>query len=116
MRSKLALIVLLLVLGGCADFQAKPTTPAKQPYQRFVPVPRQPENLQGVPWSGALALDTKTGQLCQTYPHEFDTSASPPSSPPPKTAEEFLKKYSEDSERGWHEVPLCKQLYDTSPD
>ena len=30
-------------------------------------MPRQPENLNGVPWSGAFALDTKTGQLCRTY-------------------------------------------------
>jgi len=36
-------------------------------YQRFIPMPRQPENVTGVPWSGAFALDTKTGQLCRTY-------------------------------------------------
>jgi hypothetical protein len=40
-------------------------------YQRFIPVPRQPENVTGVPWSGAFALDTKTGQLCRTYDGEF---------------------------------------------
>ena len=39
----------------------------KQPYQRFIPVPRQPNDVTGLPWSGAFALDTKTGQLCWTY-------------------------------------------------
>lgn len=116
MLPKLTLVaLLLLVLNGCSDFQAKSPQPTKQPYQRFVPVPRQPENLQGVPWSGALALDTKTGQLCQTYPQTSDTTTSS-SSLPPETAEEYLKQLSKDSERGWHAVPLCKQLYDTIPD
>ena len=36
-------------------------------YQRFIPMPRQPESLNGVPWSGVFALDTKTGSLCRTY-------------------------------------------------
>jgi hypothetical protein len=105
----------LLALSGCADFQTKSAQAAKQPYQRFVPVPRQPENLQGVPWSGALALDTKTGQLCQTYP-ESTAPASSPSSPPPKTAEEFLNKYESQQTLGWHEIPLCKHLYESVPD
>jgi len=41
-------------------------------YQRFVPMPRQPEDLTGVPGSGAFALDTKTGQLCRTYDGGLD--------------------------------------------
>jgi hypothetical protein len=44
---------------------------AKQPtvaveYQRFVPI--NEHTMLGVPWTGAFALDTKTGQLCQTFP------------------------------------------------
>ncbi|HWW16052.1 MAG TPA: hypothetical protein VN310_15430 [Candidatus Dormibacteraeota bacterium] len=111
-----------LVLSGCDNFQAKPVRPMKQPYQRFIPVPPQPENLQGVPWSGALALDTKTGQLCQTYPHEFvpsNNSPSPlPSSPPAKTAEELIQKYNAESQQalGWHDIPLCKHLFESLPD
>jgi hypothetical protein len=33
-------------------------------HQRFVPLPRQPEDLKGQTWQGTYALDTKTGQLC----------------------------------------------------
>jgi hypothetical protein len=50
-------------LCGCG----KPTIP----YQRFVPLLHQPENLKGEGWQGTYALDTKTGQLCVT----FDPSA-----------------------------------------
>ena len=59
-----------LLLASC-DSTQPPSPIARQavpiPYQRFIPVPRQPENVQGIPWSGAFALDTKTGQLCFTY-------------------------------------------------
>ncbi len=40
--------------------------PPRSDYQRFVPVPREGAPA-GMPWSGAFALDTKTGQLCWTY-------------------------------------------------
>jgi hypothetical protein len=52
-----------------AAAQPSPSTGA---YQRFIPMPRQPENVTGVPWSGAFALDTKTGQLCRTYDGGLD--------------------------------------------
>jgi hypothetical protein len=72
MRFVPVLVVCLLLLA--CDQKPTPvaaapsaTTPAAVPYQRFVPVPRQPDNVQGVPWSGAFALDTKTGNLCFTY-------------------------------------------------
>jgi hypothetical protein len=57
--------------NGCDE--SKPAVPPQKPiaYQRFVPMQRQPENLQGVPWSGAFALDTRTGQLCLTYDGDF---------------------------------------------
>jgi uncharacterized lipoprotein YajG len=61
----LALVVSILILSSCA--QQPPPQIVKQPYQRFVPVPRQPADLMGLPWSGAFALDTKSGQLCWTY-------------------------------------------------
>lgn len=118
MPMKLLMVAALpLVLNGCGDFQAKSAQPRKQSYQRFIPVPRQPENLEGVPWSGALALDTKTGQLCQTYP-ESTVSGNSLSSPPPKTADEYLQQYSAESQQtlGWHEIPLCKHLYESVRD
>lgn len=43
----------------------------KKPSARFVPITWGPANLTGVPWSGAFALDTKTGQLCKTYSWEI---------------------------------------------
>lgn len=62
--------VLLFALSGCGRQAPQPTVP-KQPYQRFVPIsvpiPKQPTNPTGLPWAGAFALDTKTGQLCYTY-------------------------------------------------
>jgi hypothetical protein len=76
----LALLMLSLLIG---------CTLQKTPYQRFVPMPRQPENVQGVPWFGAFALDTKTGQLCLTGAGDFG---------------EDLK------------FPSCFRLYKTDPD
>jgi len=68
---RLALVsALFLPLAAC-DQKPAPSSPvpiqSPVPYQRFIPMPRQPENVQGVPWSGAFALDTRTGQLCLTY-------------------------------------------------
>jgi hypothetical protein len=67
---------LIISVVGCEHAPVPPTPsivpPRPNPYQRFIPMPRQPENLGGVPWSGAFALDTKTGQICFTYPGEFD--------------------------------------------
>jgi len=109
------LIGLAVVLVSC---EQRPSSPEPKPaaqqrsepasgYQRFVPLPRQPENLRGVPWSGAFALDTQTGQLCRTYQGDLaepwrslplcvDLSKGngmhPASTgPQPKNAEEYLK-------------------------
>jgi hypothetical protein len=63
---------LCLCLQGCPEIDGTKTQPqtVKQPYQRFIPIHREPGNLTGVPWSGAFALDTKTGMLCRTYATE----------------------------------------------
>jgi hypothetical protein len=61
----LSLIVLLQDSSGCNNPPA--ATPAPQGhYQRFIPVNNPPAGMQGVPWTGYFALDTKTGLLCLT--------------------------------------------------
>lgn len=76
MSTKVVLFLLPLAFGLCGCNQGQTAKPQNAspsavtttvPYQRFVPVPRQPGNLTGVPRSGAFALDTMTGQLCRTY-------------------------------------------------
>ena len=58
-------------LCGCG----KTTTP----YQRFLPLSRQPESLKGDAWQGTYALDTKTGQLCVTFdPSAFSSVSAIP--------------------------------------
>jgi hypothetical protein len=63
-------LALLLALSGCGQQTPQRAIP-RQSYQRFVPIsvsiPREPSNPTGLPWAGAFALDTKTGQLCWTY-------------------------------------------------
>jgi hypothetical protein len=61
----LALTLLLQQANGC-DETPKAKTTAHVPYQRFVPIPAQGFFMNGVPWSGYFALDTKTGNLCLT--------------------------------------------------
>jgi len=68
-----------LVLTGC-NYVGQ-NNPSRPRYQRFVPVPREgaPAN---IPWSGAFALDTMTGQLCWTYkPITSDNNAQLPTLP-----------------------------------
>ena len=92
MKSHRAVPVLLLSVffTGCAPTpNDKPAPIVKSPYQRFVPIHREPQNVTGVPWSGAFALDTKTGQLCETY--EIDSAA-------------------------WAGLPKCIDLYKQFPD
>jgi hypothetical protein len=66
-------ILLLVAMSGCDAAKqsvVKADTPVKaqEAYvQRFVPLGGSVNTL-GVPWSGAVALDTKTGQLCSTLP------------------------------------------------
>jgi hypothetical protein len=70
--------IIILISGAAIRAQSPPlrpgaqTAPSTGAYQRFIPMPRQPENLTAVPWSGAFALDTKTGQLCRTYDGAVD--------------------------------------------
>jgi hypothetical protein len=63
---KYSLAAAMIVLVGCN----KPT-----PYQRFVLVPN-PTGIQAAIPAGALALDTKTGQVCYTIGGPY-TSGSP---------------------------------------
>ncbi len=82
--------LILFCLSGCEQQTGQTAPqPVKPAYQRFVPIHREPATLTGVPWSGAFALDTKTGQLCQTY-------------------------VSSNAE--WDAVPLCFDLYKRFPD
>jgi hypothetical protein len=91
------MVLMSLPLSSCGQQESAghpvvaKTVPSEQPqpYQRFIPVPRQPENLTGTPWSGAFALDTKTGQLCFTY----NTNV-----------------------KGWDGLPQCLQLLKDYPD
>jgi len=92
MRTILAFTFLILLQANGCD-ESKPSAPEprhQEHYQRFVPVPREPANAVGLPWSGFFALDTKTGQLCRTY----ET---------PKSTD-------------WDGIVLCKQLFDQYPD
>jgi len=71
-----ALVIVALLLNSCEQKVPPPTVSTTSathpvPYQRFVPSSRLPENVTGVPWSGAFALDTKTGKLCLTYEGDF---------------------------------------------
>jgi hypothetical protein len=67
---KLFGVTFFVLLSGCSHHRAQAVA-TKQPYQRFVPIsvpiPKEPANPTGLPWAGAFALDTKTGQLCYTY-------------------------------------------------
>lgn len=84
-------LVACLSLASCDQIRsAVDPQPRSVAYQRFVPVPRQPETLTNVPWSGAFALDTKTGQLCLTY--------------------------RSDVKEPWQSLPECVVLLKTYPD
>ncbi len=96
------LMALFLPLGGCA-FQDRPTAPASQPgkrtalalgYQRFVPMAQH----AGGPAVLDFALDTKTGQLCRTWPWEVTDTK------PGSRAE------------GLNNLPECFTLYTQYPD
>lgn len=74
-----ALFFVLLVFigeGGCSSERPKrATTPAPavaRPYQRFVPIAHGQGFLSFPYW----AFDTKTGQLCKTWPWESNDAAS----------------------------------------
>lgn len=94
--SSIKLLAICILLLGCpaCDLQQQPQHPPKPAYQqRFVPVHREPSNLTGLPWSGAFALDTKTGQLCWTY--------------------EIVNNTQNDA---WPNIPDCENLYHQYPD
>ena len=84
------------VLTGCDSSQPQPQStppPAKPHYQRFVPIPAGGFFIQGVPWHGFFALDTKTGTLCKTMKQDFSGSGQ------------------------WaNDVPSCSQVLAANPD
>jgi hypothetical protein len=66
-RQTLAVLAIAVILTGCDSSQPQSTTPPAKPhYQRFVPVPADGFFVEGIPWHGYFALDTKTGTLCST--------------------------------------------------
>ena len=65
MFTKFLAIAMCLSLASC-NYLGQNNVPQKLPRQRFIPVPREGAPA-AMPWSGAFALDTKTGQLCWTY-------------------------------------------------
>ncbi len=78
---ELGLVSLALFLGSCSQAErpaneSRPQQP-QQFVQRFVHIPREANPL-GIPWSGAFALDTKTGLLCKTYSLDNETWAQLP--------------------------------------
>jgi hypothetical protein len=90
-----------LTIAGCESSDNGRVQPANAPlveprtlpYQRFVPINYAPANLSGVPWSGAFALDTKTGNLCRTYDWEYGNPTN------------IL-----------NQLPLCNALFHAEPD
>jgi len=88
---KLMVICALLSCCTACDWQSRPVPQPKPPYQRFIAAPREPSNLEDVPWVGSLALDTKTGQLCKTYEWSWRTNP-------------------------WASIPRCLDLYKNFPD
>ncbi|HEY1482255.1 MAG TPA: hypothetical protein VGF19_06015 [Candidatus Acidoferrum sp.] len=89
-------LVCAAVLTGCDASQPQGATPAVKPhYQRFVPIQAVPYVIEGVPWNGFFALDTKTGTLCNTIKGRV-----------------FSKGPSE-----WaNDVPNCSQLLADNPE
>jgi len=72
MGRRIVLYCILLVCAaslGCDLVEPRTSpisSPVKQPYQRFLPIQAENQMMQGVPWHGYFALDTKTGSLCST--------------------------------------------------
>lgn len=93
---KTCLAVLVITLTGCDSSQPQSTTPPAKPhYQRFVPIQPVSGIVEGVPWHGYFALDTKTGTLCSTVKNRV-----------------FGKGPSE-----WaNDVPNCEQVLTANPD
>lgn len=93
---KPAILALCLFITGCGQDFTQPTV-VRQPYQRFIPIsipiPKEPSNPIGLPWAGAFALDTKTGQLCWTYNVGENRTNST-----------------------WPNIPLCSNLLQQYPD
>ena len=72
MKTLFALALCLCVLG-CQ--RSRPHL--KADYQRFLPI--QPTNgmMEGIPWHGFFALDTKTGSLCRTVSYDVFPKGKP---------------------------------------
>jgi hypothetical protein len=72
------LLGVAFALIGCDQTPPQAQAPPPQQktsYQRFLPIAPPTQSMQGVPWHGFFALDTKTGSLCMTMPRVFSGSA-----------------------------------------
>ncbi len=90
MKNTLPIVAALCFVFVPQNSRSAAPVPRSNGYQRFIPMPRQPENVTGVPWSGAFALDSKTGQLCKTYDGGLDEK--------------------------WASLPTCLALFRSFPD
>lgn len=86
------LILAVITSVGCEQKEQPRVAQPKQHYQRFIPVPREPSNVNILllPWSGFFALDSKTGRLCRTYHMQTNDD--------------------------WNNIPSCFDLFQEYPD
>jgi len=73
--SLLVLVVLTLVFVATPSFpqKAQPVSTSAG-YQRFLPIRPESPPIQGIPPSNHFALDTETGQLCKSFPWNFQSN------------------------------------------
>jgi hypothetical protein len=88
-------VLCTVVLAGCGSFQPQSTPPATSHYQRFVPIQPVSGMVEGIPWHGYFALDTKTGTLCRTI---------------------MLKVFPKGVSEWVNDVPSCYDTFKVSPD
>jgi hypothetical protein len=78
----LSLLVLVVLILGFFVTPSKsekaPSISASPSFQRFLPIPPQPQFMEGLPAADHFALDTKTGQLCKTYDWDIPRSDTNP--------------------------------------
>ena len=74
----IAVLAIAITLAGCDSTRPQSTTPpAKPQYQRFVSIATDGFFIEGIPWHGYFALDTKTGTLCRTIKFKVFPKGSP---------------------------------------